>query len=197
MSPNSGLARYSAYEMLPSGTRLHIRAVAPDDKHELHEAFLRQRQESIAARFLHAKRDLSDRELDYFTRLDFVNHIALVAEVSQRPRGIVEGVGIARCIRGVNDPATADAAFIIDDAWHGKGVCKVLAKHLASLARKAEIERFEADLRADNAPMLAVFGKLGPVKSSYQAGGLLHISVNLGEAKAGKRLSAELPEIWL
>jgi RimJ/RimL family protein N-acetyltransferase len=197
MSPKSSLARYSAYEMLPNGTRLHIRAVSPDDRDALHAAFFRQSHESITSRFLHAKGDLSEQELDYYTRVDFQHHIALAAEVNGTSRGETRGVGVARCIRSVNEPATADAAFIIDDAWHGKGVCKVLIKHLALLARRVGVERFEADVRADNAPMLAVFAKLGPMKQRYVAGGLVHISVDLDGARAKKHLAAELPEIWL
>lgn len=195
MGANEDFSHYSAEARLGDGTRLHIRAVTPADQQELHEAFLRQNPASISRRFLHAKSDLSAKELAYLTRLDFVNHVALAAELMHA--GDRQGVGIARFIRDPHAPTEADVAFMVDDRFHGLGICTLLFRHLAQVAAQAGIETFTADVRADNAPMIAVFEKFGPVQWRSLPEGLLHVRVKLGDEQGREAHAAQPPDLWL
>ena len=65
----------------------------------------------------------------------------------------------------------ADAAFMVDDAHHGKGIATLLLEHLAAIARANGIVRFTAEVLADNRPMLAVFSRAGwPVERRFESG---------------------------
>ena len=65
----------------------------------------------------------------------------------------------------------ADAAFMVDDEHQGKGIATLLLEHLAAIARSNGINRFTAEVLADNRPMLAVFSRAGwPVERRFESG---------------------------
>src|SRR6478736_2186899 len=65
----------------------------------------------------------------------------------------------------------AEAAFMVDDAHQGEGIATLLLEHLAAIARSHGIDRFTAEVLADNRPMLAVFARAGwPVRRQFDSG---------------------------
>ncbi|MCH5372582.1 MAG: GNAT family N-acetyltransferase, partial [Planctomycetes bacterium] len=139
------------------GRKFLIRAIRPDDKQALQDGIRRQSAESVYFRFFRPKRHLSDTELTYLTELDFVTHVALGAQA--REKGVDLPVGVGRYI--VNESAdrvrSAEVAFMVDDAYQGRGVGKALLRHLVGIAREAGIEHFVATVLPDNRKMLGVF----------------------------------------
>src|SRR5215813_3688075 len=97
---------------------VRIRAIRPHDKPELAAALAHLSFESVHNRFLGAKPTFSPAELRYLTEVDGWDHVALVASPVDDPEAIV---GVARFVREVNDPETAEFAIVIDDAWQGLG----------------------------------------------------------------------------
>src|SRR5262249_57000357 len=73
------LRDYAVEEILRDGGSIHVRAIRPDDRERLVEHFHRLSARSVHFRFMGMKRGLSAGDLDYFTRPDFVHHIALLA----------------------------------------------------------------------------------------------------------------------
>ena len=60
---------------------------------------------------------------------------------------------------------------MVDDHHQGKGIATLLLEHLAAIARSNGIERFTAEVLADNRPMLAVFSRAGwPVERHFESG---------------------------
>ena len=57
--------------------------------------------------------------------------------------------------------AVAEAAFAVDDAFHGKGLATLLLERLATFASSAGFSRFHATTMADNRAMLEVFHDSG------------------------------------
>jgi hypothetical protein len=55
----------------------------------------------------------------------------------------------------------AEVTFLVDDAYHGRGIGTLLLEHLAGLARDLGIRRLCADTLAENVPMLDVFAHSG------------------------------------
>ena len=62
-------------------------------------------------------------------------------------------------LRAVAGRDEAEAAFMVDDAHQGEGIATLMLEHLAAIARSNGIERFTAEVLADNRPMLAVFAQ--------------------------------------
>ena len=84
-------ASYCAVETLRHGRRVKIRALRPEDRAELLAAFGRVSARSISRRFFVPKRRLSDAEVAYFMAVDFVSHVALVAESEADGRPLIIG----------------------------------------------------------------------------------------------------------
>jgi RimJ/RimL family protein N-acetyltransferase len=117
--------------------------------------------------------ELSDQELQRFTHVDHVNREALVA-VHRR-----EIVGVARLDRLSDGGDEAEVAFVVADAWQGRGLGTVLFERLAARARELGIRRFVADTLVVNRRMLAVFRATGlPVAERFE-GSVVHIVLEL------------------
>ena len=124
----------------------------------------RQSSESIYRRYFSPKPSLSEAELEHFTNVDLVDRAALVVE---RYDQLIAWASYERWA-GRDD---ADAAFMVDDEHHGKGIATLLLEHLAAIARSNGIARFTAEVLADNRPMLAVFSRAGwPVERHFESG---------------------------
>ena len=55
----------------------------------------------------------------------------------------------------------AEAAFVVDDAQHGRGLGSILLEHLAAAARERGLRRFEAEVLTANIKMIRVFQDAG------------------------------------
>ena len=150
--------------VLRTGDTALIRPIAPADRAALRAFHERQSPDSRYRRYFSPKPTLSEAELDRFCTVDFVDRAALVVEL----RG--ELVGWSSYERWANRP-DADAAFMVDDAHHGAGIATLMLEHLAAIARSNGIERFTAEVLADNRPMLAVFARAGwPIQRRFDSG---------------------------
>jgi RimJ/RimL family protein N-acetyltransferase len=143
--------------VLRDGSRVLIRQVHSADAPLLAEGFARLSATSRWMRFLAPKQELSPAELRYFTDVDHHDHEALGA----LDRGDGRGVGIARYIRQVEDPHTADIAVTIVDDWQGRGLGTELLTQLSDRARSESIRRFTALVAADNAAMIRLLRNMG------------------------------------
>ena len=168
-------SRYSVMDTLRDGSRIEIRALRPADRDALRGAVDRMSDESIQRRFFAPKRHFSEREIDYFLNVDFVNHVALVVVLNADGRALVVGGG--RYI--VTEPGSAEVAFGIDDAHQGRGIGALLLKHLTAIARTSGLEKFTAEVLAGNASMLKVFEKSGLTMSSKREAGVAHVTLQL------------------
>src|SRR5262249_30335695 len=168
-------AKYSSTEALRDGRRLEIRALGPGDRADFLAAVDRVAAPSLYRRFLGVKRGFTDREVAFFSDVDFVNHVALVAVMEEAGREVIVGGG--RYI--VVQPGQAEVAFTVIDQYHGLGIGRALMSNLATVARNAGIGELIADVLPDNAAMLAVFKKSGFPTSSKRESGIVHVTLRL------------------
>jgi len=68
---------------------------------------------------------------------------------------------------------------MIEEDFHGKGIASRLLRHLAIVACTRGIATFEADVLAENRPMLAVFERTGWPMQKRREGGVVHIELSL------------------
>lgn len=86
-------ATFSIQEHLRDGRPVLIRALRPDDLAGMLAAIDRTNVQSLRRRFFVTKRAFSAKEQDFFMHIDFVNHVALVAEVEEDGRSAIVGGG--------------------------------------------------------------------------------------------------------
>lgn len=150
-------ANYSAVEHLRDGRPIEIRALRPVDEADMLAAIDRIGKESLQRRFFVTKRGFSEREKAFFMNIDFVNHVALVAQIDEDDRPVI--IGGARYV--VVKPGQAEVAFMVVDACQGQGVGGLLTRHLAGLARAAGLKELIAEVLPENTAMLKVLNKFG------------------------------------
>jgi RimJ/RimL family protein N-acetyltransferase len=163
---------------LRDGTPVLIRPIRADDKAFLSHGLRNMSELSVQRRFLSPKTRFSKAELRYLTEVDGRNHVALVAESPTQP--VRRLIGVARFVRLPEDPNVAEAAIVVADDWHGRGVGSKLAGALAARARGRGIRRFTATMAADNLAALRLMEKLTAGLERRNAGsGVSELSADL------------------
>src|SRR5450755_4263580 len=67
----------------------------------------------------------------------------------------------AACYAGLREPGVAEVAFAVADDEQRRGIGMRMLEQLAALAADRGIHRFDAEVMADNRPMLGVFAHAG------------------------------------
>ena len=166
---------FSSVEVLRDGRRVEIRALRPEDGKGLVEAVNRSSVESVRRRFFSLKRHFSEQEIDFFSKIDFANHVALVVVAEEGGEPHIVGGG--RYV--VVDPGRAEIAFALVDEYQGQGIGATLMRHLAALARDAGLRELIAEVLPENLAMLKVFQKSGLKPAISREAGVVHVSLPL------------------
>jgi RimJ/RimL family protein N-acetyltransferase len=166
-------ANYSAYETLRDGRPVHIRALRPQDRDAMLAAVARTGKQSLFRRFFGARREFSETEIRFFMNVDFVGHVAIVAEIDED--GKPEIVGGARFIK--LDPGAAEVAFAVIDPYQGHGIGTILMRHIAILAHPAGVQKLVAEVLPENMPMLKVMEKCGLPMTTRRGAGVVHVTL--------------------
>lgn len=148
------------------GAEFLVRPIKPTDEMMLREMFYDLSRESIYQRFFATRKTMPHENLQNFCTIDYDREMTLVASIRRNDRE--EAVGWASYTRNP-DPSsgqsdseqTADAAFLVPDAWQGRGIGTVLMRRLTEIAEIRGINGFTAHVLSDNARMLRVFEKCG------------------------------------
>src|ERR1700738_2216197 len=140
-------------------TLVGFRPIEPDDASRLVDAFDRLSLESRYRRFLAPIHSLSDNDVHAFTHVDFVDHVAWVAELLGEARRPFAGVG--RWIRSKRDPSVAVVALSVVDAYQRQGLGAARLRLLAASAVARGVLCFEGIVLADNQPMRSLLRSVG------------------------------------
>ena len=139
--------------VLRDGSTVRVRPVRATDEGEIRAFLERVSPESIAFRFFGIP------NLNWVTSwaldVDYADRFALVAE-SGTPRSIVAHAAYVR-----ESEDRAEVAFLVADAWQGRGISTILLAHLAGLAEQHGISTFTAQVLPANHRMIEVFRESG------------------------------------
>jgi len=138
------------------GPELLVRPLRRGDVATVIAVFERLGDESRRTRFHGPKPCLSTVELQQLATIDHSHH-ALVAYVEGDP----QPVAIARLAR--TNPASAEIAFAVADAYQHRGIGSALAAELIADARAAGITEITALASSDNPAALALLRRTAHV----------------------------------
>ncbi|NRQ31082.1 GNAT family N-acetyltransferase [Nonomuraea sp. NN258] len=164
-------AHWEADVVLADGGTAHVRPIRPADADRLRSFYSRLSDESIYFRFFGPRPRLSDKEVERFTNVDYVNRVALIATLG------AEMVAVIRYDRV--EPGEAEVAFLVEDAHQGRGVASILLEHLAATARERGIERFVADVLPANMRMMGLLRQAGYTAQSSFEDGVVRMTLDL------------------
>jgi RimJ/RimL family protein N-acetyltransferase len=168
------VAKYEAVETLRDGRQFRVRALKPDDRAGLLSAVSQSSAQSLYRRFFSPKRNLTEDEVAYFMDVDFVDHVAMVAELEDG-RGVIIGGGRYVLV----ESGKAEVAFVVVDRYQEQGVGTALMHHLAAIARHVGLRELTAEVLVDNFSMLKVFEKSGLRVNTTRDAGVIHVTLRL------------------
>jgi CRP-like cAMP-binding protein len=140
------------------GTELHLRPVLPGDNERTTNGPVEFSSETLYRRF-QTPRNPAKSLMQYLFEVDYVHHFVWV--MTDGFDGPV--VADARFVRDENDPAVAEVAFIVGDAYQGRGIGTFLMGALAIAADYHGVHRFSARVLTENYPMRAILDHFAAV----------------------------------
>jgi GNAT superfamily N-acetyltransferase len=161
---------------LRDGTAVRIEPIHRTDAGRLETFHHTLSPETTRLRFFHLHPQLSEKELQRFTQVDHEDREALVA--------VHDGqiIGVARFDR-LEDGAEAEIAFVVADAWQGRGLGSLLFRRLAARAVEVGVRHLVADTLFLNRRMLAVFRHAGLPYVESMDGDVVRIVMDLEPAR--------------
>lgn len=175
------LKNYMVEETLKNGLRVEIRAIRPDDKAAVCNAFKELDERTVYLRFFGPKRELSRQELTATTEVDFVRTVALVTCIRDGETEKIIGGGRYTVFSDAAAPRKAEVSFLVEEDYHGLGISSITLRHLVGIAREQGIAEFHAEVLQENRGMLTIFNRSGfPVKQDFSEG-LVHVTLLLEE----------------
>jgi GNAT superfamily N-acetyltransferase len=170
---------FSAQARLLDGKKVVVRAIRPSDKSLLIDEVNHMSPRSMYYRYFTAKKELSTKELVYFTEVDYHSHVGLVALVDEGEGKLVHA-GCGRYIVFDKNDKAAEVAFDVKDEYQGHGIGTLLFNFLRQIALEQGIELFRADVLAENVHMIEVLDHLGlPLKKKYLPAGVVEVRIQL------------------
>ncbi|BBZ77533.1 acetyltransferase Pat [Mycolicibacterium anyangense] len=142
--------------VLKDGTELVLRPVLPGDSERTARGPVQFSTETLYRRFM-SMRAPSTVLMNYLFQVDYVDHFVWV---------LVDGVdgpvvADARFVRDVVDPSVAEIAFLVGDAYQGRGIGNFLMDSLVIAAHVGGVQRFTARVLSDNLPMRTILDRFG------------------------------------
>jgi protein lysine acetyltransferase len=137
------------------GTELLLRPVLPGDNERTMQGRVLFSNDTLYRRFM-SPRVPSPALMEYLAEVDYVDHFVWVMT-----DGDGNPVADARFVRDDHDPAIAEIAFTIGDAYQGRGIGSFLIAALSVAARVDGVEKFSGRMLADNVAMRAIMDHYG------------------------------------
>lgn len=163
--------RWEADVVLVDGRTVHLRPIVPTDADRIVALHARLSERTRYLRYFGAYPRIPPRDLKRFTTVDHYNRVAFVALLGD------DIVAVGRYER--IDEASAEVAFVVDDAHQGRGLGSILLEHLAAAASECGLRRFVAEVLTENTAMTRVFRDAGYRVSRAFEEGLLHLELDI------------------
>jgi acetyltransferase len=162
---------------LAEGQRVVIRPVLPQDQGLMFTFFHALSADARCSRFLHPVSEPSSELLRHFTQVDYVNHLALVAETFIDGRETI--IGEARFVRAA-DSLSAEVSVSVAEPWQHRGLATLMLTTLECRAAAIGVRRIVAETLVTNKKMLSLARKIGYVHTeSLGAPGVLRLEKKL------------------
>lgn len=147
---------YSSKATSRDGREILVRAIRPEDKEFFEDEFEHLSPESRYFRFFTPKTELTDKELKYFSELDFLKHVGLIAFIRDGDELVAAGTGRYIVCDTDRDDLSAEVAFDVKEEYQNLGIATLLLRELTCIAGTSGIRRLVAYVLSSNAKMLAV-----------------------------------------
>jgi acetyltransferase len=143
---------------LKDGTMATLRPIKPEDELLIGSLLERCSEQTISLRFFQRAIDIRHENLVKFCQVDYDREFAFVCVVKEG-----DGEKIIGDVRLSRDPDgnEAEMAILVEDAWQGKGIGKMLCSYAIEVAKDLGIKKIWMDILRINTYMLGLAERLG------------------------------------
>ncbi|GAC1321962.1 MAG: bifunctional GNAT family N-acetyltransferase/acetate--CoA ligase family protein [Thermoleophilaceae bacterium] len=168
--------------LLRDGSTLRLREPRPEDFDDIKAFYDDLSQESRYMRFHgYGRTDTAARE---YAEAGGEDRVALIARHADR---VVAAAGYDR----LREPGAAEVAFAVADDFQGRGTATRLLEQLAAVGAERRINRFDAEVMAENRAMLGVFRRAGFEVRRKGALGEVTVSLDISPSEVVQNRIAE------
>ncbi|MCX4385949.1 GNAT family N-acetyltransferase [Micromonospora peucetia] len=164
--------------LLSDGTTVQLRPIRPADGPGIVAMHSRFSERTRYLRYFSPYPRIPDRDLQRFVNVDHRDREAFVVLVGDRI------VAVGRYERLGPQAPEAEVAFVVEDAYQGRGIGSVLLEHLADTAGRNDIANFVAEVLPANGAMLRVFSDFGYQVQRQFADGVVHLTFPIAPTDA-------------
>ncbi|GAB1693808.1 GNAT family N-acetyltransferase [Krasilnikovia sp. M28-CT-15] len=168
--------------LLSDGSAVHLRPINPADAEAIVELHSRMSDRTRYLRYFSPYPRIPERDLERFVTVDHHDREAYVAVSGPRI------LAVGRYERMGPDSPDAEVAFVVEDAYQGRGIGSVLLEYLAEAARTHGIRRFVAEVLPQNGGMLRVFSDFGYQIQRRYADGVVHLEFPIAPTERSREV---------
>ncbi|NMO54147.1 GNAT family N-acetyltransferase [Actinoplanes sp. TBRC 11911] len=168
--------------LLADGSAVGLREIRPDDAPAILDFHSRMSERTRYLRYFSPYPSIPERDLERFVKVDHQDREAYVIEVAQQI------IAVGRYERLGPGSPDAEVAFVVEDAYQGRGIGSVLLEHLAEKAREHGMSRFVAEVLPENRGMLRVFSDFGYQVQRTYADGVVHLSFPIAPTERSRQV---------
>jgi acyl-CoA hydrolase/GNAT superfamily N-acetyltransferase len=153
---------------LKDGREILLRPIKATDERLEQELLYSLSDQSIYLRFFSTMGAFPHERVQYYTTVDYNEHMAIVAILERN--GEEQMIGVGRYVKE-KDSDMAELALLVRDDWQGKGIGALMHDYLEQIARSHKVGGFKGEVLEQNKRALHVFTRLGrKAKTEYDQG---------------------------
>jgi len=173
-------AALETYRTTNTGMEILLRPVKISDEPLLKDFFYALSDDSMYNRFFSTRRDMPHQLLQEFVIIDYTQEMLILAVAEEGEKEVILGMGQY----AVNEKYhTAEVAVVVRDDYQRMGVGKQILQYLTYLAKKQGLLGFNAEVLADNIPMVRLFEKMKFDTKKQREGGAYIMKMNFRKYK--------------
>jgi GNAT superfamily N-acetyltransferase len=165
------------------GLHYRLRPIRPGDAEALVDFHSHLSPHACYLRFFTFHPTLSPNEVERFTCVDYLDRLALVAEMDGRL------IAVARFDRH-EGTTEAEVAFVVADDYQHHGIGSLLLDELVSAAGERGVTTFMADTLSENHGMLSVFFHSGFDVHTHTEYGTVYLRFDITPSEAYRQAIA-------
>ncbi len=135
-----------------------FRAIKPSDEEEMRRLFYRFSDESVYYRYFTPIDSMPHSKMQEYVNIDYHDTMSVVGVIDSEGKRKI--VAEARYVGGKKEEFP-EIAFVVDEAYQGRGIASYLFRMLVRLAKDAGIRGFSASVLSSNKPMMKLFESSG------------------------------------
>ena len=170
---------------LTDGTRVCLRRIRADDAERVRGGIAELTAESRYRRFFSFAHRVPEAVIARLTDADPDCHIGWGAILFDHPD--TPAIAAAHIIRPVCGAASGELSIAVLDAWHGRGLARLLLAALLADNRGAGVRTIDILALGSNSDALALFRHVGAETAGFEDGTVrLHLDIDTGLTQLAK-----------